>query len=97
MRILFWLVVSVWLLPPAHAQKLEILVPPSTSDREADTACATLSGYANMGVGDYAVTPLIPTCARNPNPKIICGTIMVFKLANRPNPGLVCTDPTWAD
>jgi hypothetical protein len=60
---------------------------------ESDRACAVLSMYAKMGVGPDAVKALVPLCNKNPDPKAICDTVFVFKMANRPNPGLVCANP----
>jgi len=62
MRVLFWLMISAWLLQPAHAQdvtKLGPLTAPTSGDQEADNACAMMAAYAKMGVADAQIKPLV--------------------------------------
>lgn len=88
-RLLFWLLLlAAPLLTPAW---------PMTSARaqgvtDADRACAMISVYAKMGVSDDAMKALVVTCNQNTNPEAICNAMMVVKISNRANPGLVCTD-----
>ena len=83
MRLLLCLLLSaVWLLTPARAQDIN----------DADRACAMISVYAKMGMSDDQIKASSITCSQNPNPKAICDTLFVLKVANRANPGLVCTD-----
>jgi hypothetical protein len=59
---------------------------------DPDRACAMISIYAKMGMSDDAMKALVVRCNQNANPEAICNTMMVVKITNRANPGLVCTD-----
>jgi hypothetical protein len=93
-RLLFCLLLSVaWLMTPARAQNIEDLhelTPPHSGNDDADNACATPAAYAKMGVSEDRMKPLSTMCNQNPDPKITCNTLLIFKLSNRTNPGLVC-------
>jgi hypothetical protein len=96
MRLSLWLLLSLaWLPTSARAQnpeQLQTLVPPHSSNEEADNACAMIEAYANMGVSDDAMKPLLIMCNQDPNPAITCNALLVLKVAKRTLPGLVCTD-----
>jgi hypothetical protein len=88
-RLFFWLLLlaaslltPAWLMTSARAQGVT----------DADRACAMISVYAKMGMSDDAMKALVVTCNQNTNPEAICNTMMVLKVSNRDNPGLVCTD-----
>lgn len=91
--ILLWLVMSACLQQPAHAQTTadpQPMQPPSSSDFEADSACALLAGYSNMGKTDPArLKPYLAACNREPDPDQLCSIIEVFYINHQPNPGLV--------
>jgi hypothetical protein len=97
-RLLCCLLLSAASFPTsARAQdpgQLQTLVPPHSSNREADNACAMISAYANMGVSDDAMKTELVMCNQDPDPMMICNALLVLKQAHRkpPSPGLVCTD-----
>jgi hypothetical protein len=96
-RFLLLLLSMTWLPTSARAQgpgQLQTLVPPHSSNKEADNACAMISAYSNMGVSDDAMKTELVMCSQDPDPIMICNTLLVVKLANRtlPAPRLVCTD-----
>jgi hypothetical protein len=79
--------------------------PPQSCDVEADNACAMASAYANMGVyrntdGMEQMRIQASKCSKDPNPKIICATLLAIKLAFSATPptvrvpdfGLVCNE-----
>jgi tetratricopeptide (TPR) repeat protein len=66
--------------------------PPVTRE-EAENACMMLATYAKMDIAPDRMKPLVPPCNKNPDPKMICAILSVFKIYNKPNPGLICTDP----
>jgi hypothetical protein len=93
-RLLFLVLLSsTSLLTPAWAQDAEHSqepAPPVSDTEQADRACAMLAAYAKMGISDDSMKSLLIPCSANPDPRVTCNTLLVFKMSNRANPGLVC-------